>query len=268
MFQAFILGLVQGVGEFLPISSSAHLIVVPWLFGWEDQGLSFDVALHWATLLAVLVYFRKDLWHIGKGFWHSLFASTRDLQNNIYQKLAWMLVVASVPAGLVGKFLESTVEGRFRNPLIPAVTMTVFGCVLLLADKFGKKEVTLNEVTWKKALWVGVCQTLALLPGVSRSGSTITAGLLSGFTRETAAKFSFLLAVPVTLGAGVLKLPEISHISSTGPLVVGFVTALCSAFLAIKYLMSYVSRQNYSVFVWYRFAFSLVIIAVYFFRPA
>src|SRR4051812_2842408 len=138
IFQAFILGMVQGLGEFLPISSSAHLIITPWLFRWPDPGLGFDVALHWGTLLAVLVYFRTDVRDLIRGFWHSLFKSTRDLQNNIYQKLSWLLIIASVPGAIIGKLLESKAEHAFRNPLLIAVTMSSFAIVLLVTDYLGK----------------------------------------------------------------------------------------------------------------------------------
>lgn len=262
MFQAFILGLVQGVGEFLPISSSAHLIVIPQLLGWKDQGLAFDVALHWATLLAVVMYFRKDLFHIIKGFWHSLFSSTRDVQNNIYQKLSWMLIVASMPAAVVGKLFEDSIEQSFRTPVIPAITMTVFGLVLLASDFWGKKNQSVDDVTWGKAIAIGSAQVLSLIPGVSRSGSTITAGLFAGLTREAAAKFSFLLAVPITLGAGILKLPDITHISAVSELTIGFVTAFVAAFLSIKFLLAVIGRVSYKSFVVYRVLFSLVILAV------
>lgn len=262
MFQAFILGLVQGVGEFLPISSSAHLIVIPQLLGWKDQGLAFDVALHWATLLAVVMYFRKDLFHIIKGFWHSLFSSTRDVQNNIYQKLSWMLIVASMPAAVVGKLFEDSIEQSLRTPVIPAITMTLFGLVLLVADHWGRKTENMEGVTWGKALAIGCAQVLSLVPGVSRSGSTITAGLFSGLTREAAAKFSFLLAVPITLGAGILKLPDITHISAVSELTIGFVTAFVAAFLSIKFLLAVIGRVSYKSFVVYRVLFSLVILAV------
>src|SRR5262245_32337731 len=125
MFEAFVLGAVQGLAEFLPISSSGHLIIVPWLFNWLDPGLGFDVALHWGTLLAALIYFRNDIWLIIKGFWHSLFKSTRDLQNNVYQKLAWLLIIASIPGAIIGKLLEDAAEHSLRNPLLVAVTLAV-----------------------------------------------------------------------------------------------------------------------------------------------
>ena len=138
--QAAILGVVQGLGEFLPISSSAHLVIAPWLFNWKDPGLGFDVALHWGTLLAVLVYYWRDVILIIKGFFHSLSSKTRDLQENIYQKLAWLLIIASVPGAIIGYLLEKKAETVFRNPVHIALTLAVFGVVLWAADMYGKKK--------------------------------------------------------------------------------------------------------------------------------
>src|SRR6266404_1790466 len=154
IFHAFVLGLVQGLGEFLPISSSAHLIITPWLFKWQDPGLGFDVALHWGTLLAVLVYFWQDIWLIIRGFFHSLIPSTRDIKNNIYQKLAWLLIIASVPGAIIGKLLEQKAEHAFRSPLLIAVTISVFAVVLWLADYLGQKAKNMDRITKLDALLI------------------------------------------------------------------------------------------------------------------
>ena len=153
-------------------------------------GLGFDVALHWGTLLAV-VYFRNDVWLIIKGFWHSLFKSSRDLQNNIYQKLSWLLILASVPGALIGKLLESKAETVFRDPLLIAGTLSVFGLIIWWVDWVGAKEKNLDRIKWTDAIWVGLSQALAIIPGVSRSGSTMASGMFLGFKREDAARFSF-----------------------------------------------------------------------------
>lgn len=266
MFEAFILGMVQGLGEFLPISSSAHLVVVPWLFNWTDQGLGFDVALHWGTLLAVLVYFYQDIWLIIKGFIHSLSKSTRDLQNNIYQKLAWLLIIASIPGAIIGKLLESYAEHSFRNPLLIAITMTVMGLILIGADKLGEKIKNLNHISWVNALVIGFSQAFAIIPGVSRSGATITAGLLQGFKREDAARFSFLMSVPIILGAGLLKVPDILSEPSKAPLIVGFLSSAIFGFLSIKFLMKYLAKGSFAIFTWYRLAFAAMIVIVYILR--
>lgn len=266
IIQALVLGMVQGLGEFLPISSSAHLILTPWLFGWPDQGLAFDVALHWGTLLAVVVYFRNDIWNLIKGFIHSLLPSTRDFENNTYQKLSWLIILATIPAAIVGKLLESEVETAFRNPLLIAGTMSVMGILLYLADKYGSKLKTISDIKWINALLIGLGQAAAIIPGFSRSGSTITVGLFQGLTRQDAAKFSFLMAVPITLGAGLLKLPDILHIQNHAQVLVGFVSSAVFGFLAIKYLLRYISNRSFAIFTWYRLILSAVIVIIYFLR--
>lgn len=266
MFEAFILGFIQGLGEFLPISSSGHLVVAPWLFGFEDPGLGFSVALHLGTLVAVFAYFRSDIWLLVKGFFHSLSPRTRDMQNNIYQKLAWLIIIASIPAGLIGKFLESAAESKLRSPLLVVVTMSTFGIVLYVADQVGKKAKNLDKVSKQDALLIGISQALALIPGVSRSGSTMTAGLALGLKRADAARFSFLMSIPVILGAGVLKIQDFGK-GVTGPeLLVGFITAAVVGFLSIKFLLQYLTRHNFNLFVWYRLAFAAFVLIVYFAR--
>lgn len=267
MFQAFILGMVQGLGEFLPISSSAHLVITPWLFNWKDPGLAFDVALHWGTLLAVVVYFYNDIWLIIRGFFHSLFKSSRDLQNNIYQKMAWLLILASVPGAIIGKVLETQAENTFRNPLLIAATLSIMGVILYYADKVGEKVKNLNHISWVNALVLGLSQAAAIIPGVSRSGATITTGLLQGFKREDAAKFSFLMSAPIIFGAGLLKLSDIFN--STGgraELAIGFASAAVFGFLSIKFLMKYIANRSYGLFTWYRLGLAAIIIIVYLVR--
>lgn len=266
IFHAFVLGLVQGLGEFLPISSSAHLIITPWLFKWQDPGLGFDVALHWGTLLAVLIYYWRDVILILKGFWHSLWPATRDLQENIYQKLAWLLIIASVPGAVIGYLLESRAERVFRSPLLIVVTMAVFGIILWAADKFGGKVKNLDRIKWLDALWIGLSQALAIIPGVSRSGATIATGLSMGFKREDAARFSFLMSMPIIFGAGLVSFKHFGEGVSGGELLVGFVTAAVVGFLAIKWMLSYLSRRDYKIFVWYRLALAVLLLTVLFVR--
>lgn len=266
IFQAFILGMVQGLGEFLPISSSAHLIIVPYLFGWQDQGLSYDVALHWGTLLAVVTYFRNDIWLLARGFFHSLSKSSRDFKNNTYQKLSWLIILATLPAAVIGKLLESRVESSFRNPLLIAGTLSIVGIILFVVDKYGAKLKTLTQITWLNSLIVGLSQAVALFPGVSRSGATMIAGLAQGFKREDAAKFSFLIAIPITLGAGLLKLPDIAHIQNHLQLAVGFLSSAIFGFLAIKYMLKYIANRSFAIFTWYRLILAAVILIVYIIR--
>ncbi len=266
IIQAIVLGAMQGLGEFLPISSSAHLILTPWLFNWPDQGLAFDIALHWGTLIAVVAYFRHDIVNLIKGFFHSLFSSTRDLENNLYQKLSWLLILATIPAAIIGKLFESQVETVFRNPLLIAVTMSVVGVVLLIADKYGTKLKDLTTISWLNAVIIGLAQAVAIVPGISRSGGTIIAGLAQGFTRQDAARFSFLMSIPIIFGAGVLKLPDIAHIQNHMQVLVGFLSSMVFGFLAIKYLLRYISQRSFAVFTWYRLLLAAVIIVVYIMR--
>jgi undecaprenyl-diphosphatase len=266
IFQAFILGMVQGLGEFLPISSSAHLILVPWVFRWRDPGLGFDVALHLGTLAAVLVYFRHDVKLLICGFWNSLFRSTRDLQNDLNQKMAWLLAVASVPGAVIGKLLEEKAETVFRNPFLIAVTLTGFGLVLFLADRFGRKQKKMEAVQLWDAILIGLSQALAIIPGISRSGSTIAAGLGLGFHREDAARFSFLMSIPIILGAGLAHARHLGADVGVVELSVGFHASAVFGFLSIRYLLRYVARKNFNIFVWYRLAVSAMILILIYLR--
>ena len=263
IFQAIILGMVQGLGEFLPISSSAHLILTPWLFKWHDPGLGFDLALHWGTLLAVLVYFRNDIWLLVKGFWYSLFKSTRDFEANIYQKLSWLIILASVPGALIGKLLEEKAETSLRSPLLIAIDLAVFGVVFFVLDKMGKKEKNLDKIKWYDALIVGFGQALAIIPGVSRSGATMGAGLLLGFKRADAARFSFLMSAPIIFGAGLVKVKEFMSGGITAVLVAGFISAAIFGFFSIRFLLRYLAKHDFKIFVWYRLALAAVVLAVY-----
>lgn len=266
ILHAIILGLVQGLAEFLPISSSAHLIIVPWLLHWNDPGLGFDVALHMGTLLGVLIYFWQDIWLIIKGFFHSLSGSTRDLQNNIYQKLAWMLILATIPGAILGKLLEKQADQAFRAPLLIAGTMFIGGLILLVADIVGKKVKNLNHFGFSSALTMGLAQALAVVPGISRSGISIASGLFLGFTKEDAAKFSFLMSVPLIFGAGVLEVKHFHDGITTAQLVFGFLSSALFGFLAIKYMLRYIAKHDYKIFAWYRFALCILILVVFYLR--
>ncbi len=261
ILRSVILGIVQGLTEFLPISSSAHLYLVPEFFGWRDPGLGFDVALHWGTLLAVILFFRKDLINLTRGFWHSLFRSTRDFGNNIYQKLSWYLIVASIPGAIVGKLLEEKAETVFRSPLLVAATLSAFGILLYFVDRYGKNSKNLDRTSFMDALLIGASQALAIVPGVSRSGSTIAAGRALGLTRGDAARFSFLMSVPIIFGAGLVKANEFHTGVTTAELISGFTAAALSGFFAIKYLLRYLSSHNFNIFVWYRIILAVMVIA-------
>lgn len=261
---AIILGVVQGLGEFLPISSSAHLIITPWLLNFNDPGLAFDVALHAGTLLALFAYFWRDWATLITAFFTSLKKKHADYSQN--EKLIWYLIIASVPGAIIGKLLEEQADTLFRSPLLIAATMTVMGLVLWAADQMKNHKIDLSHIGMKQSIIIGLSQALAIIPGVSRSGSTISAGLFLGLTRETAARFSFLMSMPITLGAVLVKSKEFLHQGVGTPEIVGIIVSAIVGFLSIKYMLAYVRKYSYRIFVAYRLVFALVVVVVYLLR--
>ncbi len=263
--RALVLGILQGLGEFLPISSSGHLIVVPWLFGWADSGLSFDVALHLGTLVAVAAAFWRDWLRMIVAFFRAL-PQGRVLQDREARLLLY-LAVASIPGALAGLLLEGWAETTFRAPGLVAVMMTLMGVVLWAADRRAGQTGHGEGVTLGEALVIGFAQALAIVPGTSRSGATISAALYLGQRREAAARFSFLLALPITAGAALVKVPHLFRSGSeTGPVLAGMLAAAVSGFLAIRLLLAYVRTRGYVPFALYRFAFAVVVLAVLLWR--
>jgi undecaprenyl-diphosphatase len=260
--QAIVLGIVQGLTEFLPISSSGHLIVMPWILGWRVQSLAFDVALHIGTLSAVLWAFAGDWYRMLAGALRGV-REGRVLQTP-EARLLLSLVLACVPAVIAGLLLEDWAETTFRSPALVAVTMTVMGVVLWLADRRAENgEGTVSSITFKDALLIGTAQALALVPGVSRSGSTISMALFLRYRREEAARFSFLLSTPITFAAAAREVPALAATDvSLGVVLAGIVTAALVGFAAIKGLLAYVRTRNYLPFVVYRLAFAALIVAV------
>ena len=269
-WQALVLGLTQGLTEFLPISSSGHLILVPWLGDWhyleqhEDFNKTFDVALHLGTLVAAVAYFWHDLWRLLRAWFRSVAArAVRDED----ERLAWLIVVATVPAAVAGAVLEDFISNRLGDPWQIAILLAVFGIVLWAADR-APEDRPLEDVGMRTAFLIGCAQALALAPGVSRSGITITAGRFLRLGRDAAARFSFLLLVPIVLGAVVLKgtkdvllgggLPG----GSTGPFLVGMVAAAVSGLAAIWALLGYVRRRTYLPFVVYRLVAAALVLLV------
>ena len=253
VLQALILGIVQGLGEFLPISSSAHLVLIPWLFGWKDPGLTFDVALHMGTLLAVVLYFWKD--------WVRLIKGALRPQPSDDKRIFWYLVVATIPGGLFGLALEKKAETAFRAPLLIGIMMIVMGALLYLADK--KRQLRkMNTMTMVDAIWIGASQALAIIPGVSRSGSTMTTARFLDLTREDAARFSFLMSTPIILGAGVLKLRHLTMASIDLPFSVGVISAFVVGILSISFLLRYLKTSNFGLFVGYRFILGFIVIGL------
>jgi len=271
VWQAVVLGVVQGLGEFLPISSSAHLILVPWFFGWEDPGLAFDVALHWGTLVAVLVVFWRDWIRLLTAGLASL--RDRSIGKDPDRRLFWALVVSAVPGAILGKLLNSWAEETLRSPLLIAGTLAVMGVVLYVADRVGRKYQQLDSMDLPRAGAIGIAQAAALIPGVSRSGATITLGLFFGFTREEIARFSFLMSTPIIFGAGLVKLPKmLREMHSTAPdvmhvtpaaLLAGMVAAAIVGTLVIRWILRYLQHRTYLVFSVYRVLLALVVVAVW-----
>ena len=260
LFQAAILGIIQGLTEFLPVSSSAHLALTPWLFGWREMGLSFDVALHIGTLAALLWYFRDRWISLAK-------AAVRLVQNprdvDAESKLLLLLIVATVPGGLAGKALESYAETKFRSPALIGTMLALMGVALWLIDRRAPATRGVEGLRWRDALIIGLAQVFALLPGVSRSGSTITAARALSLDRRAAATFSFLMSMPITFAAVVFKLPDALESPGAGwPLVVGVVAAAISGWVAIAVLLRYVSRHGYGVFAGYRLVLAAIVFAV------
>ena len=249
-FQAIVLGLIQGLTEFLPISSSAHLSLAPVLFGWKDPGLAFDVALHFGTLIAVLWYFRKQ--------WADLIVAaggiikTRKV-DTIEKKRVVFLILATIPGAIGGVLLEEKAETVFRAPVLTAWTLIVMGVILWAVDRVSAQDRPLATMRWLDALLIGLAQVVALVPGVSRSGSTITAGRALRLDRQSAAVFSFLMSMPITAAAVLMKGTEVLQTDGvTAQVIAGVLAAGISSWLAIAILLRYVSRHSYGIFALYR----------------
>ena len=264
VFQALVLGIIQGLSEFLPISSSAHLTLAPWVFGWRDPGLAFDVALHVGTLVAVLWYFNQEWRNLAVAFVQLV--RTRRADTDEKRRVIY-LVIATIPGALAGLALENQAESTFRDPVLIASALMVMGVILWLVDRIVPNARSLSSMRWVDGLLIGIGQMFAIIPGVSRSGSTITAGRALKFTREAAAVFSFLMSAPITFAAIVLKVPDaIRDTGLTAALVVGVLASAISGWLAITVLLKLVARHGYSVFAAYRLLLGAAILALAFSR--
>jgi len=266
VFQAAVLGVVQGLSEFLPISSSGHLIIFPKLLSWGGviDSLEFDVALHVGTTIAVVWFFWRDWVRIIGSFFQGLKRGTPTKEFD--SKLFLMILAGSVPAGIVGIVFKDFIEENFRQPLLVATTLFIFALVLLFADKTGAKKREFGKIGWKDALLIGFAQAVSLVPGVSRSGVTISVGLLKGLNREAATRFSFLLSTPAIAGAAALTAKDAVNIGSDGNIgvfVVGTTLAAISGWLAIKFLLKFVSTHNFDVFVWYRIGLAVLLVVFF-----
>jgi len=263
-FQALVLGLLQGLGEFLPISSSAHLALAPWLLHWPDPGLAFDVALHFGTLVAVLWYFRREWVSLARAAWQIV--TTRKIVT-IEQRRALYVIIATIPGGIFGLLLEKKAETTLRNPALIATALIIMGVILWVVDRVRPEARDMNQLRTSDAIWIGLAQAFALIPGVSRSGATITAGRGLGLDRNGAAAFSFLLSMPIIAAAAILKVPHVLRESGLStPLVVGVLASAVSGWIAISALLKYVSRHSYGAFALYRVVVGAIVLVIYFAR--
>jgi undecaprenyl-diphosphatase len=277
ILQAIILGIVQGLTEFIPVSSSAHLIIVPWLFNWGDSSLSFDMALHMGTLAALIWFFFSDWVRLIKAAISSI--KERRINGDMDRKLAWMIVIGSIPGGIAGFLAESKIEQLFHEPntqvslqaiIALAIVIILLGAVLFIVDRYVRHFKGLDKMSFKDMIIIGVSQAMAIFPGVSRSGSTITSGLACGLKREAAARFSFLLGAPMLAGAGLLSLYNVVIELNSGamkgeelvPFAFGFITAAVSGYFCIKFLLRYLQSHNTNIFVFYRWGIAIFIIIV------
>ncbi len=268
VYQAIVLAIIQGLTEFLPVSSTAHLTIIPDLLGWKDPGLSFDVALHVGTLAAVLVYFFSDwVQVILNGIGISYRGSHPD-ENS--RSLLWLLVLGTIPAGLAGLKFEKYAEEAFRSPYIIGTAMIVFGLLMWMADRVSTARDGLDQMTAFDAISVGLAQALAIIPGVSRSGSTLTMARFRGFSREASARFSFLLSTPIIAGAAAKKGLELRKTGLAPemhlPYMIGIAVSAVVGLVVIAFFMKYLRHNSLSIFVWYRVAFGIIVIALAFFR--
>lgn len=266
ILQAIVRGTVQGITEFLPISSSAHLILIPWFLGWEDLGLAFDTALHFGTLISLIWFFRKE-W---KAFAMSALNLLRHrVVRNHDDRMTLYILVATIPGGVAGLLAGDFIEAELRSPLIPGITLIALALVLLIAERVSAREKDFDRIGWRDAVVIGLAQALALVPGVSRSGVTITAALFVGIRREPAARFSFLLSTPIIAGAAGKKTLDIlaqgADSNQLAMIAVGVVTSAIVGYMAIRFMLRYLATNTTYAFIWYRVGLGIVVLLAFLF---
>lgn len=262
LLQSIILGAIQGITEFFPVSSTAHLVLLPWFFSWTDQGLPFNVALHMGSLIAIIYYFWRDWILIIKEFLQSVLKGSFEGRPN--GKTGLYLVIATVPGALAGLLFEEYAAGLLRHPLSIAFSLSFFGVILYFSDRVSKKNKTVGEMNIVDCIIIGLSQALAIIPGVSRAGITITGAMFRNLNREEAAKFSFLLGAPLIAGAGVFEARHLEYSAVMSvPFIAGVLATAVFAFLAIKYLLRFLRRSSYTVFVIYRLGLAVLIAFLY-----
>ena len=260
--QAIVLGIVQGLTEFLPISSTAHLRIVPAFMGWEDPGAAFTAVTQLGTMAAVLLYFRTDLWRIARAWSASL--RRPELRSGLDARMGWYIALGTIPIGVFGLVFADQIESGARDLYVIGTTLIVLGLVLLLAERVGRRERPLEDIQRRDGILIGFAQALALVPGVSRSGATITAGLFLGFDRESAARYSFLLSVPAVVISGLFELRKIGEEDGAGvaPTILATLAAFVVGYASIAFLLRWLARHSTAVFVAYRVALGLLVLAL------
>lgn len=269
-FQAVVLGVLQGLTEFLPISSSAHLRIYPELFGWEDPGAAFTAVTQIGTESAVILYFARDIGRIVSAWFRSLGSGSGGRRRRARYdpqdaRMGWFVIIGTIPIGALGYLLQDVIRDDFRSLWIVATTLVVLGVILGIADRVGRKERTLADLTYKDAVLIGFAQALALIPGVSRSGASISMGLFLGLDRAAAARFAFLLAIPAVLGSGIFEWPgamEEGSVIGVGPTILATAVAFLVGFAVIAWLMSWLERRSFAPFIVYRIALGLFTFAM------
>lgn len=264
LLRAVVLGVLQGMTEFLPISSSAHLAIFPKFFGWEDPGAAYTAVVQIGTEVAVVLYFWRDIWTIGRGWLRGLVSA--PARQELEWRMGWFIIIGSLPIVVLGLLLEDLIDSQFRNLWVIGTMLIVLGLLLGLAERIGRKTRPIDQLTWVHAVALGAAQAAALIPGVSRSGATISMGLALGYERAAATRYAFLLAIPAVLGAGIYKLKDIpggENAYGWGPTIIGTVVSFVVGLAVIHWLLQYVSKHSYTPFVIYRVALgSLTLVLV------
>ncbi len=262
-FRAVVLGLIQGLTEFLPISSSAHLAIFPKFFGWDDPGAAFSAVIQIGTELAVVLYFWRDIITIAGGWLRGLVNA--EAREALEWRMGWFVIIGSIPIVVLGLLFQDAIKHQFRHVALIALALIVFGVILGLAERFGLKNRPIEKLTMRDAMLFGLAQSCALFPGVSRSGGTISMGLFLGYERRAATRYAFLLAIPAVLGAGIYNLKDIPNQTNaygTGPTIVATVISFLVGLAVIRWLLNYVSTKSYAPFVGYRIALGVLVLAL------
>ena len=254
ILQALVLGIVQGLTELLPISSSAHLTILPWLFNWTQIPESFDVALHFGTLLAIGIFFAKDWIQLIKGGYNQIIKKEKSFEG----KMFWYLVIATIPGGIIGFILDTFVGDTLKGPTLIAIALIIMGIILYIVDKKCPSDTSYEKMNFKQTFLIGLSQALAFIPGVSRSGVTMTTARLMGVKRESAAKYSFMLSAPIVLGATIFKIKDFVF---NIPFIIGVLASFIVGIIVIKFLLKYLQKGNFKIFAIYRVIFGIIILA-------